>query len=236
MNRALAFLPLLALAAPAVAADRSFVVTNFDRVRVDGPFEVRVVVGGNSAKASASGDTRSLAALDVQVQGTTLVVRRAVDGWGEQGRTPGPAPIVTLTVPDLHGASVIGGGKLAIAGQVRGQRVDFTVTGNGSVAASAIDADQLIVTLIGAGTATLGGKAASARLLTNGSGVIAAMPLVVGDLTVRLDGPGETQVSARYTANVTTTGLGRIVVGGSPKCVTKAPAGGPVQCGAGDRQ
>lgn len=28
---------LIALAAPAQAADRSYVVTNFDRVRVDGP-------------------------------------------------------------------------------------------------------------------------------------------------------------------------------------------------------
>jgi hypothetical protein len=233
MIRSLLALVLIALSAPAMAADRPFVVTNFDRVRVDGPFEVRVQIGGSSAKASATGDARALDGLNVSVQGSTLVVRRAVNGWGEQGSAQGPAPVITLIAPELHGASVIGGGKLIIAGPVRGDRVDFTITGNGSIDAIAIDSDQFNLTLIGAGNATLGGKAAHGRLLTNGSGVIAALPLSVGDLTVRLDGPGETQVTARYSANLTNTGLGRIVVAGTAKCEVKSPAGGPVQCGAG---
>lgn len=235
MTRFLACALLAAIAAPAVAADRPFVVTNFDRVRIDGPFEVRVTVGGSSAKATASGDAAALAGIAIEVQGSTLVVRRAIDGWGEQPRARGPAPVITLIAPELRGASVIGGGRLTVAGPVRGQRIDLTVTGTGSIDAQAIASEQLNVTLIGAGTVALGGNSAAARLLTNGSGVIAATPLSVGDVTVRLDGPGETRVTARYTADVTSTGLGRIVVAGNPKCTVKALAGGPIQCGAGER-
>lgn len=233
MIRWLSALALVVSATPAVAADRAFVVSNFDRVRIDGPFEVRVTVGGDSAQASASGDAAVLDTLDIEVQGSTLVVRRATGGWGEQRRAQGPAPVVTLLIPQLHGASVIGGGKLTVAGPVRGARIDFAVTGTGSIDAPAIDGEQLNVTIIGTGTVTLGGRAATARLLTNGSGVVLATPLSAGDLTVRLDGPGETQVTARYTANVTSTGLGRITVAGNPKCTAKAPAGGVIVCGAG---
>lgn len=233
MTRAIPLFALVLLAAPAAAADRSYIVTAFDRVRVDGPFEVRVTVGGGSAKASASGDARVLAGIDISVQGSTLVVRRDVNGWNEQERADGPAPVIVLVAPDLKGASVIGGGKLSIAGSLRGPRIDFTVTGNGAIDASGIDADAVNVSTIGAGNVTLAGRAASARLMTNGSGTIAATPLTVGDVTVRLDGPGETQVTTRYTANVTSTGLGRIVVAGNPKCTVKALAGGPIKCGAG---
>jgi hypothetical protein len=57
------------------------------------------------------------------------------------------------------------------------------------------------------------------------------LPLTVSDLVVRLDGPGETQASARFTADLTSTGLGRIVVSGGAKCTTNAQAGGPILCG-----
>ena len=170
--------------------------------------------------------------LDIQVQGTTLIVRKGANGWGERGKPSGPAPVITLVTPNLRSASVIGGGKLAIDGRARGQRLDFQVTGTGSIDARGIESDDLSATVIGAGNVALAGKSGRARFQTNGSGTIMAMPLSVGDLMVMLDGPGETQANARFTANLTSTGLGRIVVSGNAACVTKAPAGGQILCGA----
>lgn len=233
MIRAALILAIVSLAAPATAADRAYTLTNFDRVRVDGPFDVRLTVGGTSASGIASGDPEMLANLDIQVQGTTLIVRNSANSWSERGKAGSPAPVITLAAPDLRSAAVIGGGRLAIGGRVRGQRLDLRVTGSGSIDARGIDYDELVVTLIGAGNVALAGRSGRARLLTNGSGVIAAIPLMVSDLIVRLDGPGETRASARYTADLTSTGLGRIVVAGDAKCVTKAQAGGPILCGAG---
>lgn len=231
MSRYLLGLALAALALPAAAADRNYVVTSFDRVRVEGPFDVHLTVANAGASGSAAGDPAVLDALDIQVQGTTLIVRKGANGWGERGKPNGPAPVITLVTPTLRSASVIGGGKLAIDGRVRGQRLDFQVTGTGSIDARGIESDDMSVTVIGAGTVALAGKSGRARLLTNGSGTISAMPLSVGDLVVMLDGPGETQANARFTANLTSTGLGRIVVSGSAACVTKAQAGGPILCG-----
>jgi hypothetical protein len=224
-------LALSALALPASAADRTYTVTGFDRVRVEGPFDVRLTVGNAGASAKASGQPDVLANLDIEVQGTTLIVRKGASGWGERGKADGPAPVITLVTSNLRTATVIGGGKLAVGGSIRTQRLDLAVNGTGSIDARGIDSDELSVTLIGAGNVALAGKSGRARMLTNGSGTILALPLTVSDLVVRLDGPGETQASARFTANLTSTGLGRIVVSGGAKCTTNAQAGGPILCG-----
>ena len=231
MFRIILGLALTVLALPASAADRSYTITSFDRVRVEGPFDVRLTVGNAGQSAKASGDADVLANLDVDVQGTTLIVRKGSGGWGERGKVGGPAPVITLVTSNLRTVTVIGGGKLTVGGAIRNQRFDVQLNGTGSIDARGIASDELYVTLIGAGNIAMAGKSARARLVTSGSGTIMALPLTVGDLMVRLDGPGETQVSARFTADLTSTGLGRIVVAGGAKCTTNAQAGGPILCG-----
>ncbi len=229
--------PLLLLSSPAFAqgsaqesgASRTVSVGSFDRVRVEGPFEVRVTIG--SPRATITGDSRTTESVAVRVDGTTLSVRKGTGGWGEQPRKGGSGPIViTLSTPGLSSASVEAGGRLTIA-KMRGMRVDVTVSGNGSLALAAADTDQLNATVIGTGQMTLAGRAARARLVTSGPGAIDASALVVNDLTVHLDGVGETKAAARYTAQVTNSGLGTVTVTGNAKCRVDAAAGGPVVCG-----
>ncbi|MEO5494030.1 MAG: DUF2807 domain-containing protein [Sphingomonas sp.] len=222
---------LCALAVPASAADRTYTVTGFDRVRVEGPFDVRLTVTSAGASAKASGEADMLANLDIAVQGTTLIVRKGANGWGERGKPNGAATVITLVTSNLRMATVLGGGKLAVGGSIRSQRLDLQVNGTGSIDARGIATDELYVGLVGAGNVALAGRSGRAQLQTNGSGTILAIPLTVNDLIVRLDGTGETQVSARFTADLTSTGLGRIVVAGGAKCTAKAQAGGPILCG-----
>lgn len=231
MTRLALFFPLAALAGPAVAADRTIGLSSFDRVRVDGPFEVRIATG-RPAGAVVSGDPRAIERVQVRVDGATAVVRRDVDGWGEQPRRAVSTPtVVTLSTPTLVSATSIAGARLAIT-RTKGDRVDLAVTGAGAIAVQAADAAVLNVTVIGAGTVAVSGHAARVRLLTNGPGTIDAGALSADDLVVRLDGSGETRARARYTATVTNAGLGRIDVAGSPRCTIRAVAGGPVRCGA----
>jgi hypothetical protein len=216
-------------AAQALSASRTVSVGSFDRIRVEGPFEVRVTIG--SPRATIGGDPRVTEGVTVRVDGTTLSVRKGTGGWGEQPRGGGGGPIVvTLSTPGLVAASVAAGGRLTIA-RMRGMRVDVTVSGSSSLALAAADADQLNATLIGTGQMTLAGRAARARLITSGPGAIDASALAVNDLTVHLDGVGETKAAARYTAQVTNAGLGSVTITGNAKCRVDAAAGGPVACG-----
>lgn len=234
MTRFAPVIALFALAAtPAQADTRRYSISNFDRIRVEGPFDVRLQTG-KAPSGSAVADADMLDRLDVRVDGNTLTIRRNSNGWGETPKSARRAQptIITLTTPMLRTALVNAGGTLTITG-LKAQRADVSINGTGSVTISGADADQLNATIIGSGTMKIAGRTGRAQLLTNGSGVIDATMLQVNDLTVRLDGPGETSAAARFTANVTNTGLGRVSVAGTPACTVQAPAGGPVTCGKG---
>lgn len=227
--RLLAFV-LFALPLSAQAAEHRYAFGSYDRVRIEGPFEVNITTGVPPG-ALASGDARMIDGLDIAVQGSTLIVRMGHQGWGE---TPAGAaaarPIITLTTPALNAAFVNGGARVRIQG-MKAQRVDLSVNGSGTISVSAADTDQLFATIVGAGTMTLSGRAARARLVTNGAGNVDATGLTVNDLSILQDGSGETRAAARYTAQVNSTGLGHVVVTGRPKCLVHAAAGGPVECG-----
>jgi hypothetical protein len=216
---------------PADAATRTYSIGSFDRVRVEGPFDVRLATA-TSPGASAEGDPRTTDDLDIRVEGTTLIVRAGTGGWGERPpATNNDAPIIRVSTLMVRGAVVVGGGRLTMAGPLRGQRLDLSLTGSGTLNASGLAADELYVNLYGTGSVNLAGTAAKVRLITSGQGVIDATPLNAGDLTIRLDGPGETKASARFTASIVTTGIGAVTVYGKPACTVKALAGGPISCG-----
>lgn len=223
---------LVALPGTARAARHVYTLGSYDRIRIEGPFEVSVTTGV-PAGAVAEGAPGAIDGLDIALQGATLVVRMGHRGWGETpAGKPAAAPAITLSTPGLSAAYVNGGARVSIAG-MKAQRVDLAVNGSGTVGVTGTDADQLFATVIGAGTVTLAGRAGRARLVTNGSGNVDSTALIVNDLLILQDGTGETHAAARYTAQVTTTGLGRVVVEGNAKCVVHNQNGGPVACGAG---
>lgn len=225
MTRLLACALALLIAGPAQAAQRDVLVGGFERVRVSGPFEVRIAVGPPSAHIE--GDEAALDGVDVDAEGDTLTVRPR--GTSAAGPRSGPA-VVTLTSLTLRSVAVAGGARVS-AERVGGERVDLAVNGSGTLSVTAADAIDLSATVIGAGSIAVAGKAARARLLTNGPGGIDADGLEADALTVRLDGPGATRARARYTAGVVNTGAGSVSVAGNATCTVRDTAGGPVACG-----
>lgn len=219
---------LLVSVAPVQAAERSYFIGDFDRVRIEGPFDVRLATRGTPA-ARVTGTTDGL---DLHVDARVLTIRAAARDSGDapNARTRDPVTVFVRTT-DLHAAAVIGGGKLVIAGPLRGARVDLQVTGSGSITAPELAADQVSATLVGTGAMTLGGHTARLRVLSSGAGSIDASALLANEAVLRLDGAGATQATVRYSADVVSTGLGAVTVSGSPKCKVKAPAGAPVKCG-----
>lgn len=230
--RALTLLAMLLAPGAAAAASRSYSVGSFERVRVDGPFRVEIRTGASPGVA-VEADQALLDRIEIVLEGETLAVRYRVGQSSERGpsqRADAPT-VVRLSTGAVH-TLLVGPGAEVTLDRARGQRVDLSVTGAGVLTVAAAEADQLGATVIGAGSITLAGHAGRARLLTDGAGTIDAGALVANDLTVRLDGSGETRAAARYTAQVTDTGLGKVTVTGAAKCTVAAPAGGQVACGA----
>lgn len=219
-----------ALPVPAAAADRTVVVTSFTRLRIDGPFVVEVRTGASPA-ARASGDAAAIERVDISQNGDTLIVRMGGKGWGERPGAKATAPVrIMLATPRLEGVAGGAGADVRV-GAMKGTRVDLMLTGAGKLDVARVDADQLVATVVGTGALAAAGKAVRARLMVNGPGTIAAPGLVADDLVTRVEGAGEVTAAARFTAQVTSTGLGKVTVLGKPKCQVRAPGGGPVACG-----
>ena len=227
----------LMVATPAIAtgASRDLAFGSFDRLRVSGPFEVRVTTGA-SPRGHVEGDPRALERLEVDVEGGTLTLRMGNGGWGERAATADgqralAPPVITLSTPALVAASVQGGGQVTV-GRMAGDRIDLAVNGGGALSVADAATQQLTATLIGNGRMTLAGKAQRARLTATGAGTIDAAALAADDLLVLHDGTGEVGAAARYTAQVTSSGLGRVSVAGRPKCTIRGAMIGPISCGA----
>lgn len=224
---------LSALLCPQARADERRVATgSFDRLRIAGTFEV-VVTTGASPDARVIADPAGLADIDVRVEGGTLTVRRTGGGtWSPSAQADAAKPVrILLSTPALTAITVTGGSRVTVT-QLKGTRVDLSVAGPGAIAASDIIADQLTAQLIGdGGIAIARGKTGNARLIANGAGTIDAAGVEANDLTVRLDGLGTIDARARYSAQVSSTGLGTVQIAGRPKCRVIAVAGAPVRCG-----
>ena len=222
----LAFLP-----APAMAATRSYSVTTFDRIRVEGPYAVTLKVG-SAVSARADGDPRAIDRLKVEVQGRTLVIRADASAWGGWDKT-GPGRVtVSLATPELNAAGVSGSGTLAID-RAKAQRFDIAVSGSGSVTLGAVTADRLWLVLVGSGQLTVAGRAQQAKATLQGSGSIDATKLAVDDLELGSSGSGEASFAASKTAKVSATGSGDVTVAGAAACTVNAIGSGEVRCGKG---
>ncbi|API60662.1 hypothetical protein BSL82_16320 [Tardibacter chloracetimidivorans] len=226
----LPFAAALVLAGQAHAAGRSFSVTGFDKLRVEGPYTVDVRTGAGSS-ARASGDLRALDRLSVTVQGRTLIVRPDRSGWtGWPGERPGGEVTLSISTPSLSSAALNGSGSVSID-RMAGSRIDLWVSGSGNASVAEIEADRLDLSLSGSGKVVLAGKAAQARVTVLGAGNVDAHGLTVADADVTMAGAGDVTLSATRRATVKAEGAGNVTIGGSPACAVAGRGQGVVRCG-----
>ena len=168
----IALLALASLPAPGRGApplqQRNFSVTSFDRVRVDGPYQVQLKTGVSPFARASGANAAVLDSVSIKVEGRTLVVRPASGGWGGYpGERRGPVTIEVGT-HDLTTAWLNGAGSLSID-KVRGLGFDLAIHGAGSAKIDAVDVDQMKLVMSGAGMARLAGRAARLNAVVRGS-------------------------------------------------------------------
>jgi len=218
--KAAALAAMLLLAAPAGAATRNYSVTSFDRIRVDGPYQVSLKT--NVAPfARASGDQGALDAVSIKVEGRTLIVRADPAGsWGGYpGEQRGPVTI-ELGTPDLASALVNGAGALAID-RVKALKFDFSVQGSGMLRIDQADIDQLRALLDGAASARLGGRAASINASIRGTSTFDAQALAVKDAVIAAEGPTVVRATVSNSVKIDARGLTSVAITGGPACTVK---------------
>ena len=205
-------------AAPAVAAERNFGVSGFDRVRVDGDYKVTLIVGV-PPYAKARGSGRALDPVDVVVEGRTLIVRanKSASWGGYPGESAGPVEVLIGT-HELTAAYVNGAGSLDI-NKVRGMKFEAAAQGAGSLSIGAVEVDVLQIGLAGAASARLAGKALKLTAIVRGTSAFDGEALSVKDAVIGAQGPAIVKLTATGTAKVDAQGVAAVTLSGKPSCV-----------------
>jgi len=231
MIRRLVLAGLLLGSLPATAATptRGYTVIGFDKIRVDGPFDVTVRTG-LAPSARATGSTAALDRISISAQGSTLVIKPDNTAWGGY---PGGAigkVSVAVTMAGLSSVVLAGSGRVTID-RAKGQALELGLGGGGLITIGAVAVDRVNLTLTGAGIVTLAGRADLARVVLRGAGNLAAEGLTVRRADIVSAGAGAITLTATETAKVTAAGTGDVTVLGKAKCTVEATGAGNVTCG-----
>jgi hypothetical protein len=206
-------------AAPAGAATRNFGITGFEKVRIEGPFKVRLTTGV-APFASASGSLAAIDRVAVEVRGNTLVVHSNLASWGGYpGQDPGPVEI-SLGTHDLSSAWLSGSGALAID-KVRGLSFDLSAQGSASATVARADVDQLNISVVGTASATIAGQAGKLTAVVRGISSLDAAALSAKDATIGAEGSATVAANVSNSATVDGSGPATVKLTGRPACTLR---------------
>ena len=217
-------IPIIALLAcvptPADAATRNFGVSGFDRIRVDGPFKVRLATGV-APYASRQRIGPGARPVTIDVQGRTLVVRSNRSSWGGYpGEAKGPVEI-SIGTHELNAAWVNGSGSLAID-RLRGLSFDLAVQGAGSASVGRPRSTSSRSRSPAPAAPRIAGAAPKLTALVRGISTLDASGLIVKDATIGAQGPATVRVTVTGTAKVDAQGAAVVDLAGKPACTVKA--------------
>jgi hypothetical protein len=211
------------------AAERRFTVSGFEKVQVEGPFQVTIRTGKGSG-AVATGSTQALDRISVSVEGRTLRIRPNRSAWGTPPK-PGEGGVsVALTTHELSSIALAGSGGVTLD-KARAMRFDVALSGSGRVNVASVDADRLNVQLLGAGSIAIAGRAKSLRASITGQGALDAGRLTVEDAELSADTTGSVTLGVRRAVTIASSGAGDVTIGGTPACTISGTGAGRVRCG-----
>ena len=209
----------LALAAPAGAATRNFGITSFEKIRVEGPFKVRLTTGV-APFASASGSPAAIDRVAIDVRGNTLVVHSNASSWGGYPGQDGGTVEISLGTHDLSSAWLNGSGTLAI-NKVKGLSFDLSVAGSGGATIGQTNVDQLNITVTGTANAALSGQADRLTAVVRGISTLNVANLAAKDATIGAEGTATIAANVRNSVKIDGSGPATIRLTGGPACTLR---------------
>lgn len=209
---------------PGPGGSRNFAASGFDKVKLAGSDDVRVVIGPAFA-VSATGPQKILDALDIRVEGDTLKVGRTSKMWSfNKG-----SAVVTVTMPAIKGASLAGSGNLDVA-QADGSAFEANLGGSGNLNVARVAVEALSVNLAGSGDVKIAGNAKAVDVSLAGSGDVRVDETSAEQANISIAGSGSVDARVSGSATVSMLGSGDVTITGTSNCQTTKIGSGSVTC------
>lgn len=218
MRTILLALGILASATPAGAATRNFGVTSFTKVRISGPFSIKIATG-IAPFARASGSPAAIDRVLVDVRGDTLVVENNPSWGGYPGTDPGPVEI-SVGTHELTSAALIGSGSIGVD-RIKAQTFRLSIQGSGVADIGEVTTDVLSISLEGTANARVAGKAGKLTALVRGLSALDGAKLTTPSADFAIDGTATINADVTDTAKINGWGPATVRLTGRPSCDLK---------------
>jgi hypothetical protein len=219
--------PPAAEANPSPYQSRDVAVATFDRLKVSGPFKVGAFVSDEPSRVRLQGPPALLADAIVAVEGDTLTIRfREGATWSWN---PGSGVNVVVSTRSLASVNVEGAADVEVYG-VHGETFAVATAGSGGVKATGLDVGRVQLATGGSGGISAEGSAREATYVVGGSGSIDAMRLRVRNASIAIGGSGSSYANVSGTANISSSGSGRVEIVGGATCIKQPFNSHRIEC------
>ncbi|MEM8827014.1 MAG: head GIN domain-containing protein [Pseudomonadota bacterium] len=212
------------LAGTAHAAERSWMVGSFDKIRVSGPINVEVETG-IAQSARASGAQNIIDLLDVKVVSRELRVSYKPDSGFRNLR----GTTLYVTTPELQAATLRGSGDVKVD-DMTASSITLALDGSGDLMIENVEADNVVAAVKGSGDLKAFGSCKDADLALKGSGDLDVSGLECNRANAAVQGSGDIVLTASESVNAAVKGSGDIRVKGDPSCTVAVSGSGDIHC------
>jgi hypothetical protein len=222
---------LMLASAPADAAQKSYLVGNFEELVVEGDMQV-IVDNARNPSAKASGDRDILDALKIERFGTTVRVR-IQDYEGKTNIKPRTLPlIVNLGSRGVGRISVDGSASVSINKiAAPGATATLKLSGPGSISVGNMESDRLSISIAGSGSINIdGGKARIGRFGIDGNATLKAPLVTLQQAQISQAGNANTHLLVTDSIEISNSGAGAIRIDGKSTCFIKQAGAARISC------
>lgn len=194
-----------------VKVEKPRALVAFSQLRIDGPFDVRLVQGGVD-QATVVADDNIEPLIETAVEGDALVIRMKADA----GFTTRSAPTVRVSARALQAVAINGSGDLG-ADSFKADSLSLNVIGSGDVQFGLLEVKELKVSISGSGDVRLAGRAEQQSWRVSGSGDVDARALAGRAAKVNLHGSGDVALGVTEQLDAQLSGSGDLSYAGRPQ-------------------
>ena len=212
-------------ASAAERADRSWSVSDFDRITISGSPDVELIQG-DVERVTAMGDDRALDDLEVYVEDGELVVRQISSGSWWRNRNDHLQ--VRIELADLE-ALVLSGASDVVMEELDTTTFQLSVSGSSDIELEQLNAQALRLRISGSADVELAGTVREQQVRITGSGDYKADQLESETAVVRVSGSADAKLRATRSLAARVSGSGSIRYAGAPVVESELSGSGSIR-------
>lgn len=185
-------------------------VSGFDRVILNGIGDV-IVVQGDEESLEIEAEDNIIPDIETEVKNGVLTI-----GFERRNILPTEPVKFRVTMRDIHGLETRGFSNIE-AGKIDTDRLDLGISGTGGVNIANLRADEVVINVSGAGNLNAAGEVKSQSITLSGAGNYDGDDLASQTAEVTISGLGRVVIWVTDRMNVTISGTGNVDYYGSPE-------------------